>query len=109
MGKGIGAVEAGRALFAKMQAAGSGLAKALPGLKIHIEGTRKQPEPYLVQEHLHENWHLIWCSKLMEELGNAKLGLAASATLAEDLLPQILPLRSRKCLPSKASPSSARI
>lgn len=89
--QGMAAVNAGRALFQKLEAAGSGVTKALPALKIRIENTVKQPDPYLVQEYLHENWHPLWCSQVMNEMTRAKLDLAASATLAENLLPGILP------------------
>lgn len=84
--KDMGAVRAGRELFSKLQAAGSGVTKALPALESRIEGTLKQPEPYLVQEYLHENWHPLWSSQVAGELAGAKLGLAATATLAELLL-----------------------
>lgn len=102
--KGIGAVEVGRELFEQMSAAGSGVTTALPALKSRIEGTRKRPAAYLVQEYLHENWHPMWCSKVMSELAGAKLGLAASATLAENLFPDILPKPLQEVLQGKTEP-----
>lgn len=88
---GMEAIEAGRRLFAQLEGAGSAMTRLLPGLKSRIEGTEKQPAAYLVQEYLHENWHPMWCSRVMRELADAKLSLAASATLAENLLPAALP------------------
>lgn len=104
LAKGIGAVEAGRALFEQMEAAGSGVTAALPALKARIESTRTKPAPYLVQEYLHENWHPLWCSKVMTELGQAKLSLAASATIAENLMPAILPAAFQDILKTRSDP-----
>lgn len=101
---GMAAIQAGRALFAKMDAAGSGVTQALPALKQRIENTRNQPEAYLMQEYLHENWHPMWCSKVMDELAGAKLDLAATATIAENLLPQILPAALRDVLAGHDQP-----
>ena len=102
--KGIAAIEVGRELFGKLEQADSGVTRALPGLKARIEGTRKQPENYLVQEYLHENWHPLWCSQVMAELAGAKLDLAGSATMAEQLLPQILPQSHRDVLAGQQHP-----
>lgn len=101
---GMKAVDAGRELFARLEGVGSGVTKALPGLKSRIEATRKQPHAYLVQEYLHENWHPMWCSQVMGEFTNAKLELAASATLAENLIPGILPQEHQKILADYGDP-----
>jgi len=102
--KGPAAIEAGRGLFEQMEGANAALFVALPGLKTRVAGTRKQPGAYLVQEYLHENWHPMWCSKVMGELSGAKLGLAGSATLAENLLPQVLPAAHQDVLKGKSEP-----
>lgn len=102
---GMQAIEAGRQLFAQLESAGSAMSRALPGLKSRIEGTKTQPAPYLVQEYLHENWHPLWCSQVMGELGNAKLNLAASATMAENLLPGALPRAMQEVIAGQQHPS----
>lgn len=102
---GMQAIEAGRQLFAKLESAGSAMTRALPGLKSRIEGTKTQPAPYLVQEYLHENWHPLWCSQVMAELGDAKLSLAASATMAENLLPGALPGAMQEILSGQQHPN----
>ncbi len=91
VGRGMAAIEAGRDLFERMESAGSWMTRALPALKQRIDGLRNQPPAYLVQEYLHDNWHPLWCSQVMSELADAKLDLVASATMAENLLPTILP------------------
>nr|WP_314443628.1 class I SAM-dependent methyltransferase [uncultured Sphingomonas sp.] len=102
--QGIAAVEAGRSLFEGMDSAGGGLGAALPGLKARIDATRTKPAPYLVQEYLHDSWNPLWCSAVMTELGQAKLSLAASATLAENLLPGILPKALQQVAESRSEP-----
>jgi SAM-dependent methyltransferase len=92
---GMQAIDAGRQLFAQLEAADSAVNKALPGLKSRIAATEQQPSAYLVQEYLHENWHPLWCSQVLTELGNAKLGFAGSASIAENLLPAVLPQAMR--------------
>ncbi|NJC05713.1 SAM-dependent methyltransferase [Sphingomonas kaistensis] len=103
--RGIGAVETGRALFDQLSAVESGVTKALPELRTRIENTRNQPEAYLVQEYLHENWHPLWCSQVMGELGGAKLSLSGSATLAENFLPQLLPANMQGVLAGHDRPT----
>lgn len=102
---GMAAIEAGRVLFDRLAAAGSGVSRALPALKSRIEGTRKQPHNYLVQEYLHENWHPLWCSQVMTEFADAKLTLIAPATFAELLLPQILPAKLQEVLADQQAPT----
>ena len=101
---GMKAIEAGRDLFGKLEQAGSGVTKALPALKARIEATHKQPAAYLVQEYLHENWHPMWCSKVMGELAQAKLDLAATANLAENLMPSVLPREFQQLLAGHDDP-----
>lgn len=101
---GMEAIEAGRRMFAQMESAGSAMNKALPGLATRIAGTEKQPAPYLVQEYLHENWHPLWSSRVMRELGEAKLSLVASATMAENLLPSALPPAMQELVKAQQSP-----
>lgn len=96
--KGMDAIDAGRALFEKLHDVGSGLTRTLPALKSRIESTSKHPSAYLVQEYLHDNWHPMWCSQVMSELGEAKLDLVATATMSENLLPGVLPSSSQEVL-----------
>lgn len=85
----------------RMEVAESGVSRALPQLKTRIEGLRNQPPAYLVQNYLHDNWHPLWCSQVMSELGEAKLDLVASATMAENLLPTILPAALQEMLQAR--------
>lgn len=102
--RGMAAIQAGRDLFTKMEAAGSGVTRALPALKARLETIRNKPEAYLVQEYLHENWHPMWCSEVMKELAGAKLALGASATIAENLLPHVLPQAFQEVLAGREEP-----
>jgi hypothetical protein len=102
---GVSAIEAGRSLFKKLNAADSALSRSLPDLEKRVENTSKQPAAYLVQEYLHENWHPLWGSTVARELSDAKLEPAASATLPENLLPGVLPPAMRDLLSAYSEPS----
>jgi SAM-dependent methyltransferase len=101
---GARAVERGRALFQDLEAVGSSLTKALPTLKSRVASTGSQSPAYLVQEYLHDNWHPLWSSQVHAELSMAKLTRAGTATLAENLLPSVLPEKHREIVDAYEDP-----
>jgi SAM-dependent methyltransferase len=89
-------------LFEKFAASNTALFRVLPTLKGRIESVKTQNQNYLVQEYLHENWHPLWFSDVAHELGEAKLNYVGSATVAELMLPGVLPAEIRDIVMAEA-------
>ncbi len=83
-------IKQGSELMDALVKANAGVAQAMPPLKSRLDSLRTQNSAYLVQEYLHENWHPLWFSQVVEELAGAKLSYVGSATLPENYLPGLL-------------------
>lgn len=82
-------------LFERLRAGNATIFQVLPALNARLSRVKAQDIHYLVQEYLHDNWHIHWHSDVARELAGAKLNYVGSATLAENMLPTLLapPLR----------------
>lgn len=79
------------ALFDGLHAAGVQTFEFLPALKVRVDSLKAKDAAYLVHEYLHEGWKPQWHSELAGELAVAGLAFVGSATIAETLLPGVLP------------------
>ena len=82
-------------LFESLGESNSAIFRVLPTLKARIDSVKTQNRAYLVQEYLHENWHPLWFSEVAAEFGTAKLNFVGAATMAELMLPGLLPADTR--------------
>ncbi|MBY8824495.1 class I SAM-dependent methyltransferase [Sphingomonas colocasiae] len=82
-------------LFESLGESNSAIFRVLPTLKARIDSVKTQNRAYLVQEYLHENWHPLWFSEAAAEFGAAKLNFVGAATIAELMLPGLLPPATR--------------
>jgi SAM-dependent methyltransferase len=104
-GKSGGAVfEESIALFDRLRAGGAATFQILPGLKARLDAVKTRSTGYLVQEYLHEHWQPFWHSEVAKELAAAGLAHAGTATLAETMLPAILPPPLRDAITAQADP-----
>lgn len=93
----VQAIEHGLRVCDRLQAAGAQVFADTPKLGLHIEkAVKPHSRNYVVQEYLHDNWHPLWFSQVVNELAVAKLLPVASATLPENYLPQVLPPAARQ-------------
>jgi SAM-dependent methyltransferase len=92
------------ALFDRLQAGGAATFQFLPGLKARLDAVKTRDPAYLVQEYLHEHWQPFWHSEVARELAGAGLAYAGTATLAETMLPAILPKPLRETIQAQADP-----
>jgi len=83
------------ALFERLAAANAPIFQVLPTLKSRAEAVKARDENYFVHEYLQQSWRPLWHSDAAAALRRAGLNYAASATMADSLLPQVLrpPLR----------------
>lgn len=82
----------------------SPLLNAFPTLAKRLESIRTQNRAYLIQEYLHENWSPHWFSQMMNKMARAKLKFVGSATIAEQMLPALLPAKLRGPIEGQADP-----
>lgn len=95
-GKGDSSVRSdSTALFDRLAAANAPIFQVLPTLKSRVDAVKAKDENYFIHEYLQESWRPLWHSEVAGALRRAKLDFAASATIAESLLPRLLrpPLR----------------
>ena len=78
-------------LFDRLRAAEAGIFQVLPALGARVDSVKGRDGHYLVQEYLHDAWHPLWHSEVAREFAAAKLGYVGSATMAETMLPGMLP------------------
>jgi SAM-dependent methyltransferase len=93
---GSGALEQSVTLFEQLLEAKASIFDILPGLKSRIPHVRDRDISYFVHEYLHENWHPLWHSQVAREFEGAKLTYIGSATLAENMMPEVLPSELRQ-------------
>lgn len=79
------------ALFDRLRAGGAATFQFLPGLRARLESVKTKSAHYLVGEYMHENWHPLWHSVVAGELERADLHYVGSATIADTMLPALLP------------------
>lgn len=95
-GKSGGAViEQSIALFDRLVSANARIFEILPGLRNQLEVVKTRSENYIIHEYLNENWNPLWHSQVAKEFRRAKLEYVGSATLAENMLPGLLPSQLR--------------
>ncbi len=88
-------------LFDGLRAGNAAIFQILPGLKARVESVKARNSSYLIQEYLHDSWNPLWHSEVVEELGRAKLSYIGSATMAETMLPHMLPPPLREAILSQ--------
>jgi SAM-dependent methyltransferase len=83
-------------LFERLRRANAIGFQLLPALEVRLQTLRTHSLSYCVHEYLNENWQPLWHSEIAREFGNADLHFAGSATVADNLLPEVLsqPLRT---------------
>jgi SAM-dependent methyltransferase len=91
-------------LFESLGESNSTIFRVLPTLKARIDSVKTQNRAYLVQEYLHENWHPLWFSEAAAEFGTAKLNHIGTATMAELMLPGLLPAGTRDIIAAQTDP-----
>lgn len=102
-GKTGGAVfEESIALLERLRAGGAATFQFLPGLRARLDAVKTRSTGYLVQEYLHDHWQPFWHSEVAKELAGAGLAYAGTATLAETMLPAILPPPLRDAITAQA-------
>lgn len=95
----VQAIEHGLQVCDRLQAAGAKIFTDNPTLAPHIEkAVKPSSRNYVVQEYLHDNWHPLWFSQVVNELAVAKLVPIASASLAENFLPHLLPTAAKQTI-----------
>ncbi|MEP9357466.1 class I SAM-dependent methyltransferase [Sphingomonas sp. KR3-1] len=86
------------ALFERLRAGGAATFRILPGLAARLDAVKARDTGYLVQEYLHAHWQPFWHSEVARELAPAGLAFAGTTTLAETMLPAILPPPLRQAI-----------
>lgn len=79
------------ALFDQLRTGGAATFQILPGLKARLDSVKTKNLGYLVGEYMHENWHPLWHSQVARELAAVDLAPIGTATVAETMLPDLLP------------------
>lgn len=92
-------------LFESLGESNSAIFRVLPTLKARVDSVKTQNRAYLVQEYLHENWHPLWFSEVAAEFGAAKLNFVGAATMAELMLPGLLPAGTRDIITAQTDPT----
>lgn len=82
-------------LFDKLHAGRATTFQFLPGLKARLDSVRTRSANYLAHEYLHESWQPRWHSEIADEFEAADLSYIGSATIAETMLPAVLPAALR--------------
>lgn len=90
------------ALFEKLRAGGAATFQILPALAARIDAVKKRNASYLVQEYLNESWRPRWHSEVATELAAADFAYVGTATLAETMLPGVLPPPLRDTIRAQA-------
>jgi SAM-dependent methyltransferase len=91
-GKASGAaIEESVQLFDRLRAGGAATFQILPALKARLDAVKTRSTGYLVQEYMHASWRPLWHSDVAGAFGRSGLAYVGSATLAETMLPGVLP------------------
>lgn len=84
-------LQQGAALLGELVQAKAQVAGALPGMASRIESFGEGSTAYLAHEYLNDHWQPLWHREVAEAMAAAKLAPVATATLAENYLPGLLP------------------
>lgn len=93
-----GALQESVTLFDRLKAGGAAIFQILPGLGARVEAVKTRNLNYLSGEYLHEGWEPMWASEVGRDLAAADLSFVSPATLAETLLPGVLPPPLREAI-----------
>lgn len=85
------ALRKGVSLANRLREAGATVFRAYPGLMNRVEMLQKHDLRYIANEYAHEALYIYWGHEVADEMYEAKLTLAATATLPENFLPAFLP------------------
>jgi SAM-dependent methyltransferase len=96
-------IEQSIALFERLRSANATIFEILPGLKAQLQAVKTRSENYVIHEYLNENWNPLWHSQVAKEFRRAKLEYVGSATLAENMLPELLPPALRDAIVEQQS------
>lgn len=88
---GLEAIEDSIRLFDRLLAGNALTFQAHPTLRTRLESVKAESPNYLIQEYINEGWRPMWHSQVADQLARAELSYVASATIAENLLPDMLP------------------
>ncbi|MFL6753177.1 MAG: methyltransferase regulatory domain-containing protein [Sphingomicrobium sp.] len=101
---GSAAVEESIKLFDRLRNAKALIFGILPALEIRIQTTKSQSVSYAVHEYMTESWNPLWHSQVAREFRRAKLQYVGSATLAENMLLELLPQPLRAPVEEQQNP-----
>ncbi len=79
------------ALFDRLRAGGADTFRILPGLGAQIDAVKTKNSAYLSGEYLSEHWSPFWHSEMAAAFAGAGFGYLGPATMAETMLPDLLP------------------
>lgn len=78
------------ALFERLRSANAPGFQVLPSLGGRLQMLKDQEASYAIHEYLNEHWQPLWHSEVARLFAKAGLGFVGSATIADNLLPDIL-------------------
>lgn len=90
--------------IAKLEPAGAHYFRMYPKLKQHLEKISQQNPRYLIHEYLNDHWDSFYFKEAAELMGTAKLGFAASATLAENIEALSIPVGMKELMAKVGDP-----
>lgn len=88
---GLAAIEDSIRLFDRLLSGNALTFQAQPTLKVRLEAVKEENPNYLIQEYINDGWRPMWHSEVAGQLRRAGLNYVASATIVENLLPDMLP------------------
>jgi SAM-dependent methyltransferase len=96
-------IEDSISLFERLRSGKAAGFQMLPALDERLRTLRSHDPNYLVHEYLNESWQPLWHSEVAAEMACAGLSFAGSATVADNLLPDVLPQALRAPILEQAS------
>ena len=96
-------IEDSISLFERLRSGNAAGFEMLPALDERLRTLRSHDPNYLVHEYLNESWQPLWHSEVAAEMACAGLSFAGSATVADNLMPQVLPQALRAPITEQAS------
>jgi SAM-dependent methyltransferase len=96
-------IERSITLFEKLRAGSAPVFNVLPALGARLQTLRSHSVNYLVHEYLNETWEPLWHSEVARTFEPAGLRFAGSATIADNLLPDVLSEKMRATILEQGS------
>lgn len=93
------------ALFDRLRTAGADTFRILPGLAAQLDAVKGKSTAYLSGEYLSEHWQPFWHSEMASVFAEAGLEYLGPATVAETMLPALLPPALRDAVLAQGTPS----